>query len=397
MPKYHICIAGKNQIAVDALLYLISKGWGERLMVCPNKNDTGNSNWQPSLARFAGEFSIPIVTLEEAQKINNLVFISLEFDRIIRPAQFASQRLYNIHFSELPAYKGMYTSALPLLHGCERSGVTLHEIDPGIDTGNIVAQKKFDINNNWNCRELYFAYMSHGFTLFCGNFDKLVANHPVASIPQPSIGSTYFSKNSINYRDIVIDTKDTAFGIVRQLKAFSFREYQVPKIEGMSVGAWSILPSKSSEYPGTILEKSDNNCILSTIDYDLKVLRFTDWDWFNLVDFNTRDCDPSSINILDKMGWSPLIRAVYKGDISLCKLLLRCGADPNVTNLNGTTPLMYSFACNNRSAAEKTSQLLIAHGAKINEQDKFNKALRDYDPAAFHFAESCLNSINNNS
>ena len=83
MKRRHVCIAGKNQISVDALLYLINNGWGSHLLACPNASDDGRSGWQPSLARFAREFGIPIVTLDQAKEVEDLVFISLEYDKII--------------------------------------------------------------------------------------------------------------------------------------------------------------------------------------------------------------------------------------------------------------------------------------------------------------------------
>ena len=157
-----ICLAGKNQIAVDALLHMIERGWQDRLLVCPNRTDDGISRWQPSLIRFARELGIEVVTLNTAQEMDNLIFLSLEFDQIVRPAAFKSDQLYNIHFSALPAYKGMYTSALPILYGAHLSGVTLHEIDPGINTGPIIDQTVFDLPETWTARNLYFTYMEHG-------------------------------------------------------------------------------------------------------------------------------------------------------------------------------------------------------------------------------------------
>ena len=149
-----ICLAGKNSIAVDAMLHLIERGWKKQLVVCANQTDNGVSSWQPSLLRFAREFGVRIVSLDEAQQIQDLIFISLEFDKIIRPSAFKSRRLYNIHFSALPAYKGLYTSALPILHGEGLSGVTLHEIDSGIDTGPIVAQTVFYLPKGCTARDL---------------------------------------------------------------------------------------------------------------------------------------------------------------------------------------------------------------------------------------------------
>ena len=124
-----ICIAGKNSIATSALLHSIELFGGEKIVACPNPSDDGVSRWQPSLRRYAQEFGIKIVSLEELYEIKDLVFLSLEYEKLIRPEKFISTQLFNIHFSNLPSYRGMFTSAWPILNGERQSGVTLHKID----------------------------------------------------------------------------------------------------------------------------------------------------------------------------------------------------------------------------------------------------------------------------
>ena len=384
-PNFNVCIAGKNQIAVDALLLLIKSGWKDRLMVCPNKTDDGRSRWQPSLMRFAKELGIPIISLEQAQKIKELVFISLEFDRIVQPSLFQTRRLYNIHFSALPAYKGMYTSALPILHGCVSSGVTLHEIDHGIDTGAIVAQQFFDLPECWTARDLYFAYLHHGIALFRRKFDRLVSPYSAKALDQPAEGATYFSKSVIDYANVSVNLRDTAYGVVKQLRAFSFREYQTPKVDDMYIGNWQILSERSLKKAGTILERSENSLIVATIDFNVRLQRFREWDWFQFKATDTVEgLDPCHIDIADNMGWTPLILAAYTGDPALCRRLLENGANPNKTNTNGTTPLMYAFSGNEDHKCVQTARVLIEFGANPEKTDKFGLTLENYHPSAFH-------------
>ena len=376
-----ICLAGKNRIAVDALLYLMERGWKDRLIVCPNRTDTGASNWQPSLIRFARAVGVEVVSLETAQKTEGLVFISLEFDRIVQPAAFKTDRLYNVHFSALPAYKGMYTSALPILHGVVQSGVTLHEIDDGIDTGPIVAQTNFDIPDEWTARDLYFAYMDRGFVLFRENFDRLIAGARPDAMPQQAKGSTYFAKSAIDYANLAINLRDTAGGIIRQLRAFSFREYQTPVVHGIEVGGWEILRTPSRERPGTLLESDSASVTLATIDYRLRLIRSGAWDWFAVTaDTPTERLDPAFVNVPDRNGWTPLIRAAYAGNAVLTRRLLEAGANPNLSNCNGTTPLMYALSGSNPEMIAKT---LLEFGAKPKQCDRLGNDLERYHSSAF--------------
>lgn len=135
------CIAGKNEIAIFGVELLLKSGISrDKIVACCNSNDTGINGWQPSFRNYCIRNNILVLHLEEIYNLVALVFISLEFDKIIKISKFRSRALFNIHFSLLPEYKGMYTSAMPILEGREYSGVTLHKLDEGIDTGDIIDQ-----------------------------------------------------------------------------------------------------------------------------------------------------------------------------------------------------------------------------------------------------------------
>ncbi len=365
MTSLIVCIAGKNEIAVNALYYLYNLGWRERLLVCVNRTDKGKSDWQPSLLYHASRLGVRVVDLETLQEIENLVFISLEFDRIIQPDRFKSNRLYNIHFSALPAYKGMYTSSLPILHGADFSGVTLHEIDFGIDTGPIISQVKFAVQNSWTARDLYFTYMEKGFDLFVNYFNRLVDSELPKSTPQPAHGSTYFSKNSIDYKNVVINLENTAECIVRQLRAFSFREYQTPIIHGMEIGEWRILPERSRLRPGKIVKMDDETITISTIDYNLSLSRSKWAGWFKRKrDYGGGGPDKKYIDVRNIEGRTPLIEAVLSMDIDWCRFLLNHGANPNIGDVDGVTPLCYCETLPEGKIKNYIKNLLIRSGAQ---------------------------------
>lgn len=268
-----ICIAGKNDIAVNALYYVIDKCGSDNTMVILNKNDCGKDGWQKSLKRAAIELNVKICSLEDVYNISDLCFFSLEFDRIIKTEKFKTKKLFNIHFSNLPKYKGMYTSVMPLLNGESETGVTLHIIDNGIDTGDIVAWKNFHIDINDTSRDIYFKFLENAFILFKENFAKILSNE-YSLKKQPQINSSYYSKSSLNFKNIEINFNKTSFEIHNQLRAFMFKEYQLPEINGTKVDK-SVLTDSFIGY--NHFEEKENEFIISGIDgYKISVRKFNE-------------------------------------------------------------------------------------------------------------------------
>lgn len=95
---------------------------------------------------------------------DDVIVLSLEYDKIIKVNNFKSKQIYNIHFSYLPYYRGVYTSIFPILNNESYSGVTLHIIDEGIDTGDIIDQIKFNIKN-YTAWDLYNKYNYYAYEL----------------------------------------------------------------------------------------------------------------------------------------------------------------------------------------------------------------------------------------
>lgn len=269
-----VCIAGKNEIATYCASWLLIKGFvsKDELLVCFNKSDKEVDTFQRSFKKYSRENNLNEVSLDQLYCINELYFFSLEFDRIIDPIKFQSKKMYNIHFSLLPKYKGMYTSSWPLLNGEKKSGVTLHEIDQGIDTGDVIDQLEFIIEEDDNSRKLYFKYTIHGIDLFKRNFRRVISGNYQAK-RQPALNSSYYSKSSINYAHLTIDLNKTAVEIYNQIRAFSFIEYQLPIVHGYRISSAELLNSSTNKQSGTLLLDSLSALNISTVDYDLRLIK----------------------------------------------------------------------------------------------------------------------------
>lgn len=379
-----ICVAGKNNIAVDILEYLRKncRGRYELAIVC-NKTETGKNGFQKSLRFWANRYNISEYTLEEIYEKEELIFLSLEFDQLINPERFRDARLYNIHFSLLPKYKGMYTSAIPILNGERYVGVTLHKIDRGVDTGDIIAQRRFNVERNYTCRDLYLQYIKHGTILVLQNIENLI-DDCIYAVEQKSDDSTYYSKKYIDYSNIKIDLRQTAMGIDRQIRAYSFREYQLPVVYGKRIISTYITETKSDAKPGTVLAQDDMGMLIATIDYNviLYIDRFEELiQACKEGDIETvkEICQVDShVNAVDNNGWTPLIVATYNNRKNIVKYLLLKGANIYAKNNNGTNLLMYAKDAYIASSDNELFVLFAKLGLSVKECDYMGKNLDDY-------------------
>lgn len=382
-----VCIAGKNEIAVYGLHLLMKYVNKDKILVVYNIKDDpepGFNTWQPSLLKAAKENNIRIISIEEFYSLDNIIFLSLEFYKIITPEKFSNSELFNIHFSKLPSYKGMYTSALPILNNESQAGVTLHEIDSGIDTGDIVDQITFPIEKEDSVRDLYFKYLENSKKLLEKNISSILKRETI-SYPQPPEASTYFSSKTIDYKNLEVKLFATADQVRNQIRAFFFPEYQVPKVHGFFVNFAIINTQKSTNKPGEILSITEDHIIISTIDYDVTLLRDKNSELIESAINNDKrfalECIECGANInyrYGKNGMTPLLTASINGSIDIVKLLIKSGADINLSDYQGNTSLMYAMKNYEKNGKRNLFDFLIQNGGDIELKDIHSKTIKDY-------------------
>ena len=201
----------------------------------PNFNDKGKDDWQPSLKKFAKKSNIKITKLKKLYPIKNLFFFSLEYDEIINIKKFQSKNLFNLHFSLLPKYRGCHTNFLQIYNSEKISGVTLHKIDVGIDTGDIIDQIKFKIKINDTAYDNYKKLMKLSIRLFKKNLNKII-NKKYSLRKQILSNGSYYSRDSVNYKKkIKINMKDFSVRTHNIIRSLIFPAYQYPLVNGVRV------------------------------------------------------------------------------------------------------------------------------------------------------------------
>ena len=164
-----------------------------------------------------------------------MIFISLEYEKIIKVNKFKSKELFNFHFSLLPKYRGCHTNFLQVYNGEKYSGVTLHKINNGIDTGDIIDQKKFKIKLNDTAYDNYLMLMKYSLILFKKNINKILKLNYKFKKQNLSKGK-YYKRSSVNYKKISrFNIKRPSLKLHNKIRSLIFPPYQIPVVNGMPV------------------------------------------------------------------------------------------------------------------------------------------------------------------
>src|SRR5262249_37654473 len=105
--------------------------------------------------------------LAEVERLAPDLLLSIQYDRILKPPLLALPRhgAWNLHFGPLPRLRGCFPTKWAIL-GDEPAGVTFHAIDPGIDSGDIVAQTIIPLAPGETDQSLYHKLEEAAVALF---------------------------------------------------------------------------------------------------------------------------------------------------------------------------------------------------------------------------------------
>lgn len=263
-------LAGKNVLAAQGLDMLLELVPGNEITVIPSKRVVDIPFDGDHLIERAKKNGVAIGSLRDLRPENIRFFLSLEFDQLLPLEWTTNANCFNVHFSLLPAYKGMFTSTLPILNGEAYTGVSLHEIDGGIDTGALVDQERISIDRKTTARGLYETYCEVGLDLLRRNLPYLLSGKYMA-IPQKAEGSSYFSKSAVDFSKTEIQFGQTAEQIRRFVAALYFPEYQTATFQGRPLCQALPTPARSVKKPGQLQSESAGSATVATIDFDVQL------------------------------------------------------------------------------------------------------------------------------
>jgi len=125
------------------------------------------------------------------------IVISVLYDTIITAKTMKNKKCYNFHPGILPEYRGAGAYSWTLINEDKKSGITLHLIDEGIDTGDIIEIREFIISKNDTAHSLNERGNDLIFKMFKDWFKDLLEENYTA-VPQPSENARIYYRNDLD-------------------------------------------------------------------------------------------------------------------------------------------------------------------------------------------------------
>ena len=182
------------------------------------------STWreEESVFEFAKKNNIPILSFDEVEKLSPDIGFSVRYNKIIPLSVIESFKLgiINTHGGILPEYRGSYCNINSIINNEKEYGVTLHYISEGIDTGDIVAIKKINIDELDTGFSLYMKSEQLCYEILKENI-KSIINEQNERVSQDELiekghkCGIYYAKSTIAKKFIGFDNIGNSLNIIR--------------------------------------------------------------------------------------------------------------------------------------------------------------------------------------
>ncbi|MCU0673549.1 MAG: LLM class flavin-dependent oxidoreductase [Myxococcota bacterium] len=272
-------LMGAESLLVQCAEILLQRGHTIRGVISDNREITA---W----ARGRG---IPVLEPGKglAERINEEFdwFFSIANLRIVPDAVLAKAKHggVNFHDGPLPKYAGLNAPNWALLHAEPQHGVTWHRIEGGVDEGNVLAQRFFEVPPLATALELNQRCYEAAIESFSDVLEALEQGRGKGE-PQDLSRRTYFAKNDRPEAMALVDWTKDAEAIVRLVRALDYGpKYPNPlAFAKIWVGDGDVVLVRAAEVahgsgaPGAVLEAAPEGAVVACGTGAVKLLALSD-------------------------------------------------------------------------------------------------------------------------
>lgn len=180
---------------------------------------------------------------------------------------------FNIHASLLPRWRGAAPIQRAIEAGDDRTGITIMQMDEGLDTGDMLLVRELPITDTHTASRLHDELAGLGAEAILEAV-ALLEKAQLQPQPQPDEGVTYAAK--LDKAEAALDFSRPAVELARRVRAFDPVPGATVRLPGLDqpVKVWSAqaLAIASDAEPGTLLNVSPEGVDIATSDGILRVL-----------------------------------------------------------------------------------------------------------------------------
>ena len=247
-----LCESGKHEIVGVVTQPDRPKGRGNKMLMTPVKEyalEQGLTVYQPQKVKTP-EF---VQTLRELQP--ELIVVAAFGQFLSREIlELPPHGCINVHASLLPKYRGAAPIQYAIIKGEKESGVTIMQMDIGMDTGAMLEKVVVPIAENTTMGELHDALREQGAALLLKVIDDIAAGTAVAE-PQNDAEATYATLLDRSMEHI--DWTKSAQEVHNLIRGFNPAPSTFTKLpNGKSLKIWGsrLTEKKSEAAAGTVVE-----------------------------------------------------------------------------------------------------------------------------------------------
>lgn len=176
------------------------------------------------------------------------VAVVAAYGLILPQAMLDAPRLgcLNIHASLLPRWRGAGPIQAAILAGDTETGITIMQMDAGLDTGPMLIQATVPITSTTTAASLHDVLADMGGRLIV----RALSEAP-SSVAQPVEGVTYAPK--LGREDGRLDWSDHACALDRRVRAFDPWPGTFTLLDGVALKVLAAQPVEGNRPPGTVL------------------------------------------------------------------------------------------------------------------------------------------------
>ncbi|MBS0452915.1 MAG: methionyl-tRNA formyltransferase [Proteobacteria bacterium] len=243
-------------------------GRGMKLQASPVKQCALAHGWpvaQPRSLRLDGKYPEDAAAAREALLAARAdVMVVAAYGLILPQWVLDTPRLgcLNIHASLLPRWRGAAPIHRAIEAGDAQTGVTIMQMDAGLDTGDMLLEERLDIGSDSTAR-LHDRLADMGGRLIVDALRAAQAGQ-LKPVKQPADGITYAHK--IEKHEAKIDWSQPAEVLVRRVRAFDPFPGASSAVGGEVVKIWAahVQDGDTGAAPGTVLEASPQGIVVAT-------------------------------------------------------------------------------------------------------------------------------------